>query len=261
MPANSSDPRSSWLSNIELTAIAIAISTGLLYLMGEAMHRGFLRGFGLGYEIMPISTTEAIARGVRVFFSDIFLIIILGGFFLFLAALLLYPLALGIAAGAKLAADWLRNKVWFDRALGRRMNSWAVTIGASLAHDSQFRVTSTYVVRVIFAVLLFFVFLVIPFYIGSHSFERGERLAADMQEHCHPNSQSYQIYGFLTSWVDIELAAGQNSEATILSGCIIFASERYTAIYTPVGEIKTRALATELVREIRPVPLGGWVQR
>lgn len=78
-----------------------------------------------------------------------------------------------------------------------------------------------------------------------------------MKQDCHPSASVYQVYEFLTGWVEIDLFKIRNGENTTLSGCVVYAGERYVAIYTPGEATKTRVVATDLVREIRPIPLGG----
>ncbi|MBK5356774.1 hypothetical protein JFU37_30465 [Pseudomonas sp. TH41] len=122
-------------SQIELSALLIAALTGLLYLSGDAAHRGYLGYFGLANELFPLSVAETLSRGLEPFTLDylipasFYLIIVASA--LFTATVFLAPNILRRLSGkiSRLSKPLLPKKP--DHQQSRTKVKW-IALGKSL---------------------------------------------------------------------------------------------------------------------------------
>lgn len=114
----SSDNTGSWLSRIEITSVFLALMSALLFLRGDAIHRGFLMEFGIMHHLMPLSPTETMITGARGAPQDV-----LGGFFIVIGNLLELALISAVLCGLIVGIRYaLKTRSWNLKAVTTAAN-------------------------------------------------------------------------------------------------------------------------------------------
>lgn len=233
LKANSSAP--SIVSRLEITSIALALASGLLFVHGMAFHRAYLASFGLSAESFPLSADQALMRGLEGYL----LMVTRGGvLFVSLSPLVVIGGSAVIFLAANLA-DWLWTRLTAFLAARLPKGKWAKMFfyvpgeprAAQPLGDTVFAIFK----YLFFGVVAFFVFMIttaIPAASGRYKAELIRNACS-----VAPPTTAESAWGTSATTVLVQYEQPGASVLAQVNGCIIATTPNFIAVYEKSGTV------------------------